>query len=435
MEQNCIVHAKSTLFSPDVQDAGFESGAKFWCYFCQIEASKHVVSEDCTVLGSGLLHHISSDEHRASMDQFFWDNLVKKERRPKFILTPADLTIFEKSSFLAVKKYQKAKTEEIKQLAATLSASEHLRCQRLTESMQAEQGTSNVNQSHFATSVGNQSAWDSSQSVTQKPKRTIMAHAEGLACVSQAGPPGEGNVHSGALPPWLQTESDGLRTEIGPTAADFTKHLEQKKKAKLPAGRVGANFDHSDSVSHDWLPSFGRVWSKGRRLQSKQHFEKEWKKGGGSLNKKYSSTITSIVKDNSDEHLPLNTSQKPASAVTSCGGIVPYKRKLEPAASKINTDWSGSGQYTNQMFPYRTSAASTANQNAGYKNVTDFNAVNRSALGDSVLTETRIESSSNFITDSTAVPYKRKRIREDNPASVHLIQTPILSLDPHTITK
>ncbi|KAH3773025.1 hypothetical protein DPMN_174373 [Dreissena polymorpha] len=132
---------------------GLQRTVQCWAQDCCIvSAGKHVVTEDCTVLGSGLLHHISrwvtedcivlgsgllhhisSDEHRASMDQFFWDNLVKKERKPKFILTPADLTIFEKSSFLAVKKYQKAKTEEIKQLAATLSASEHLRCQRLTE--------------------------------------------------------------------------------------------------------------------------------------------------------------------------------------------------------------------------------------------------------------------------------------------------------------
>lgn len=45
--------------------------------------------------------------------------------------------------------------------------------------------------------------------------------------------------------------------------------VEREKKAKLPANRVGAKFDHTAKTSNDWLPSFGRVWSKGRRLQSK----------------------------------------------------------------------------------------------------------------------------------------------------------------------
>lgn len=44
---------------------------------------------------------------------------------------------------------------------------------------------------------------------------------------------------------------------------------EQQKLKKLPANRVGANFDHSSHTDANWLPSFGRVWNSGRRWQSR----------------------------------------------------------------------------------------------------------------------------------------------------------------------
>lgn len=48
--------------------------------------------------------------------------------------------------------------------------------------------------------------------------------------------------------------------------------VEREKKKKLPANRVGAKFDHQQSTDQAWLPSFGRVWSKGGRQQSKSDF-------------------------------------------------------------------------------------------------------------------------------------------------------------------
>lgn len=86
----------------------------------------------------------------------------------------------------------------------------------------------------------------------------------------------EGNVHTEAPPPWLQTDEDKpSRSEIGPTIEDYNKHLEREKSRKLPPGRVGAKYDHSGSTSSQWLPSFGRVWNTGRRQQSEIFFRKE----------------------------------------------------------------------------------------------------------------------------------------------------------------
>lgn len=108
-------------------------------------------------------------------------------------------------------------------------------------------------------------------------KATLSAHGEGLTFIGTSNlGEAEDNVHTDALPPWLQGEGDThKRSEIGPTIEDYNKHLEKEKSRKLPEGRVGAKFDRSGSLSSQWLPSFGRVWNTGRRQQSEIFFRKE----------------------------------------------------------------------------------------------------------------------------------------------------------------
>uniref|UniRef100_A0A8C8RW29 Coiled-coil domain containing 84 n=1 Tax=Pelusios castaneus TaxID=367368 RepID=A0A8C8RW29_9SAUR len=87
---------------------------------------------------------------------------------------------------------------------------------------------------------------------------------------------GKGNVHTGAKPPWLMQDEEtfGSTQQIGPSYEEFLKEKEKKQK-KLPAARVGANFDHTSETSEGWLPSFGRVWNHGRRWQSRHQFKAE----------------------------------------------------------------------------------------------------------------------------------------------------------------
>ncbi|NXO53419.1 CCD84 protein, partial [Aramus guarauna] len=89
---------------------------------------------------------------------------------------------------------------------------------------------------------------------------------------------GKGNVHTGAKPPWLteeEEEEDGSKQQIGPSYEEFLKQKEKQKLKKLPAERVGANFDHTSQTGDSWLPSFGRVWNHGRRWQSRHQFRTE----------------------------------------------------------------------------------------------------------------------------------------------------------------
>lgn len=130
-----------------------------------------------------------------------------------------------------------------------------------------------------ATMVGSVTA----DSASAPKFQTAEAYGENLTCI---GIPelkqGEGNVHTGATPPWLREDDDdeeGASADnhvIGPSFDAFKKHAERMKKInhKNPH-RVGANFDRKKETSEDWLPSFGRVWNQGPRWQSRHDYRRE----------------------------------------------------------------------------------------------------------------------------------------------------------------
>lgn len=101
------------------------------------------------------------------------------------------------------------------------------------------------------------------------------AAGQGLTFIGYQDSSNSGNVHTGAVPPWLQDDplegasGSVVHPQIGPSLQEFLKHKEQEKLRKLPPNRVGANFDHSSHTDANWLPSFGRVWNSGRRWQSR----------------------------------------------------------------------------------------------------------------------------------------------------------------------
>ncbi|KAF1493367.1 Coiled-coil domain-containing protein 84, partial [Eudyptula minor novaehollandiae] len=104
-----------------------------------------------------------------------------------------------------------------------------------------------------------------------QPGRALnwVESGQALTFIGHQETEGKGNVHTGAKPPWLAEEEDGSKQQIGPSYEEFLKQKEKQKLKKLPAERVGANFDHTSQTSDSWLPSFGRVWNHGRRWQSR----------------------------------------------------------------------------------------------------------------------------------------------------------------------
>ncbi|KAL3886981.1 hypothetical protein ACJMK2_026937 [Sinanodonta woodiana] len=274
--ENKIQTAKATLFNPEIQSLDFEMGAKFWCYFCAKEVEKHTREKFCIVQYGGLLCHIASDDHLENLLQFFWDNIVERSLKTKYILMADELEIFKKTSFLAVKKYEKSLEIKRKQMAEQIHSVEQKRHQDMIQSMQEKSETS-------LTRLNSRMPPPKEISTRRKPagKKTISAYGEGLTWVQNiCFDEDKGNIFTEATPPWLCVDEDDgdKKTEIGPTMQDYEKHLEREKKKRLPSTRVGAKFDHNAETSAQWLPSFGGVWNSGRRLQSQQYFGRQKKK-------------------------------------------------------------------------------------------------------------------------------------------------------------
>ncbi|KAG6548422.1 hypothetical protein Mapa_009909 [Marchantia paleacea] len=110
--------------------------------------------------------------------------------------------------------------------------------------------------------------------------------------------PGEGNVHSGALPPWIRHDT-GQRSQVQPSVSHYLgsslplSRTQERKLTKLRnPNRVGAAWaeqrraemerEHAGEVvekcvpgSATWLPNFGRVWQSGSRRETRKEFESE----------------------------------------------------------------------------------------------------------------------------------------------------------------
>ncbi|KAG0628292.1 hypothetical protein M758_1G015600 [Ceratodon purpureus] len=133
---------------------------------------------------------------------------------------------------------------------------------------------------------------------------TVMATGQDLSNVVRPPLlPGEGNVHSGATPPWIGPGVDDKlfvapSTEIGPTMEPVKKRLlsknQERKLAKLrPPNRVGAAWaevrraqlereargetegEGVPQADATWLPNFGRIWQSGSRHDTRKEFEAE----------------------------------------------------------------------------------------------------------------------------------------------------------------
>ena len=105
----------------------------------------------------------------------------------------------------------------------------------------------------------------------------------------------EGNVHSGAPPPWLEaTEVNQLNVLQKPGSGSLTYLINKSGKShKLNPKRVGAAWAERRKIELEmerrgeivtsncdvnWLPNFGRVWQSGSRKESRKEYEMEKQK-------------------------------------------------------------------------------------------------------------------------------------------------------------
>ncbi|XP_076867192.1 centrosomal AT-AC splicing factor isoform X2 [Brachyhypopomus gauderio] len=303
-----VKEARRSIKRPQVVKFDFsQHDSRFWCYCCGLEVRRDVADGSVAVLHGGLLEHMSTREHRTNTHAFWWRHKAEPKLREKFIITEEEIERFKAEVAKSADQYEEKEDTLIKEQAAIIRSQEKHRLEVLQSLIEpeselphaAEQGQQVSEQTACMSSdVGGSFGGSSRESREQagpsyedpflQSQWAELGH--GLTFIGHQDS-GSGNVHTGAMPPWLLVEPDeegvANQQEIGPSLQEFLKHKEQEKLKKLPANRVGANFDHGSNTDADWLPSFGRVWNSGRRWQSRHQFRQEEtgrkRKGGGKV--------------------------------------------------------------------------------------------------------------------------------------------------------
>ncbi|KAA8592611.1 centrosomal AT-AC splicing factor [Etheostoma spectabile] len=288
-----VKEARRTLKKPQVEKFDCTQHKQtFWCYCCGLEIERNVTDGNMTVLYGGLLEHMATSEHKRNTHKFWWDNKADAKFRDKVIITEEETERFKAEVEKALESFVEKEDEFITQQADHIRAQEKHRQEVLQSLLEreaepelfngpngTEMSAEDAVSSQFASQGSEQQAGSSFvESVVKAPR---AATGQGLTFIGYQDSSNRGNVHTGAVPPWLQddplegTSGAAARLEIGPSLQEFLKQKEQEKLRKLPPNRVGANFDHSSHTDANWLPSFGRVWNSGRRWQSRHQFRQE----------------------------------------------------------------------------------------------------------------------------------------------------------------
>ncbi|XP_069598012.1 centrosomal AT-AC splicing factor [Ranitomeya imitator] len=263
-----------------------EHDQTFWCLCCAEEVKKHTSDGSLTVLFGGMLEHLWRPEHVRAVHRYWWTHQGEVKLKAQFILTGAEYERFKTSVTKALESYEETEDTLIKQMASEIREAEQSRIHMLMTALEPEtrltaeeDDTWNYNEPlpcSAMSPVDFEMPGPSNQQFLPN-EATVMAGNSQLTFLGQQVISDRGNVHTGALPPWMLPDEEdvGKSQCIGPSIEGFLKHKEKMALKKLPPNRVGANFDHHAQTDEGWLPSFGRVWNSGRRWQSRHQYRTE----------------------------------------------------------------------------------------------------------------------------------------------------------------
>ncbi|KAM5132305.1 centrosomal AT-AC splicing factor [Mantella aurantiaca] len=251
---------------------------RYWCHCCEEEVKRHASDGAMTVLYGGMLEHMFSPEHKKAVNKFWWTHQADGKLKARFVLLAEEFERFKSSVIKALEGYEEMEDILVKQMADQIRMVEQSRHEIIQNTLEPIQQNGGAEEESWDNSVYLQcsATATSSSSVSSVLENPSVLPATSLTCIGQQMVHNEGNIHTGAVPPWMTAdEEDTIKQEIGPALEGFLKHKEKMLLKKLPPKRVGANFDHNTPTDESWLPSFGRVWNSGRRWQSRHQYRKE----------------------------------------------------------------------------------------------------------------------------------------------------------------
>ncbi|KAM9269330.1 centrosomal AT-AC splicing factor [Morus bassanus] len=261
-----------------------EHDRRVWCLCCGRGVRRDGRRGGMALPRAGLLQHLAGPEHRRETARFWRENRAEAALRERFLVPAEEYERFARAMERELDAHRRREEERIRQMAAGIREAERRQRETVRAALQL-QTEPELPAGPAACGPPAAPGRDDSEDAEQPgpsgmqtgPDLNWMESGQALTFIGHQETEGKGNVHTGAKPPWLTEaeEEDGSKQQIGPSYEEFLRQKEKQKLKKLPAGRVGANFDHTSQTGDSWLPSFGRVWNHGRRWQSRHQFRTE----------------------------------------------------------------------------------------------------------------------------------------------------------------
>ncbi|CAM6018335.1 unnamed protein product, partial [Sphagnum balticum] len=309
----------SSRLQPPQED--HQQQRKFWCHFCEQEVveEKHI-----SFMWGDVIQHLASAEHVAAVKAFWSEHGADVAKRHLYVLSEEDLEKWKEACEVPIAAAaagevrnngkERVETNNIHSNMAHFSEGHLFKLEsRQSVSLVASVGTVQPLsvltlgslQNHGSTGTGNFCAATVHE---HQPQSSMLASFVSLFLAdltSISCPPaqaGEGNVHSGATPPWLKSTDYGQGSSANTNKTLLSSTQERRLARMRPPNRVGAAWaeqrrieiereergkETNDSVDQQdgamWLPNFGRVWQSGPRGATLKEFKSERRKEAKSL--------------------------------------------------------------------------------------------------------------------------------------------------------
>ncbi|PKI43362.1 hypothetical protein CRG98_036258 [Punica granatum] len=269
---------------------------RFWCIFCDVDVEELGSSFAC----SNAINHLSSVDHLKSLKHFMWKYGGGMDRLDSFRILDADVTKWRKKC--ATLKKEAALSEDrchgpLSGLSndihrePNIGIVDHFEDNYTVYPLKSSilngvtplQYNTNEQQILYPEIAGGPNAGS-------LPTKLVSSNASLHSADDSNGV--EGNVHSGAAPPWLDSSEHSLVDyNIKSFSVNVASHSNKLEKSrKLNPKRVGAAWAEKRKIEMElekrgeiakkecdsgWLPNFGRVWQSGSRKESRREFEME----------------------------------------------------------------------------------------------------------------------------------------------------------------
>jgi len=303
---------RETSTEPAITTIAKPAEKNYWCWFCEDEVDNSTNRFFC----EATFRHLSRRAHHKTVHAFWQTTAAPAREKQQFLLTPARWEQFQRACEETLRRHEE---EEKRRRQADEEHIHSLLAGKLLSSSSSVDASPSPSPSPsflppsstclypraplvFPSSVptwssdhGHKPSSSTKSHLSTTKRQTSEAYGENLTRIAIPKlNEGEGNIHTGAMPPWLSSASSTGSSRPMPAQPLSPKEelqrlldeLKAKKRAQQQAknpNRVGGwyvEMRKREQAVHDagiiaetsgskneWLPSFGGVWNEGPRSE------------------------------------------------------------------------------------------------------------------------------------------------------------------------